>query len=114
MAVATGEERPWYKDREECPAAGGKMADVNIACIFAWRNGVKSSSFTWPYPHHTTEWLVGNMNIPPQFTGSFTQIVVMQVKLRGVLGMQSETRSDRMTCPPLMLETDDIYHNRIA
>src|SRR5258708_5366914 len=114
MAVGTGEEPTWSKDREECPAAGGKMADVNIACIFAWRNGVKSSSFTWPYPHHTTEWLVGNMNIPPEFTGSLTQLVVMQVRLREVLGQQSETREDRVPAPPLILDTDDIDHKRIA
>src|SRR5258708_13280013 len=105
MAVATGEERPWYKDRDECPAAGGKMADVNIACIFAWRNGVKSSSFTWPYPHHTTEWLVGNMNIRPEFTGSLTQLVVMQVSLREVPGRQSETPHGTLPPPPLSLFT---------
>src|SRR5260370_3716530 len=114
MAVATGEERPWYNDREECPAAGGKMADVNIACIFARRNSVKSSSLTRPYPHHTTEWLVGNMNIRPEFTGSLPQLVVMQVRLREVLGQQSETRYDRVPAPPLMLDTDDIDLKRIA
>src|SRR5260370_14310187 len=108
MAVATGEERPWYKDREECPAAGGKMADVNIACIFAWRNGVKSSSFTWPYPHHTTEWLVGNMNILPEFTGSLTQLLLMQVRLREVLRQQSRTREDRVPAPPLMRYTYEL------
>src|SRR5258708_28585520 len=114
MAVATGEERPWYKDREECPAAGGKMADVNIACIFARRNGVKSSSLTRPNPHHTTKWLVGNMNIRPEFTGSLPQLLVMQGRLREVLGQQSEHRYDRGPPPPLMLNTDHIDHKRLA
>lgn len=114
MAVATGEERPWYKDREECPAAGGKMADVNIARIFAWRNGVKPSSLTRPNPHHTTKWLVGNMNVRPEFTGSLPQLVVMQVRLREVLGQQSETRYDSVPAPSFMLDTDDIDHKGIA
>src|SRR5258707_9259778 len=114
MAVATGEERPWYKDREECPAAGGKMADVNIACIFARRNGVKSSSLTRPNPHHTTKWLVGNMNIRPEFTGSLPQFVVMQGRLGGVLRQQTRNPYYRVPAQPLMLDTDDIDHKPIA
>ena len=69
MAVATREQGARYQDRKECSRAWGKMANINIACIFAWWYGSKSTRFTWSNSHYTTEWFVGNLNIRSEFAG---------------------------------------------
>src|SRR6266849_1078239 len=104
MTVTAGEERS---------RAWSKMANVNIASIFAWRDGRKSSRFTRPNPHHPAEWLVGNLNIWPEFTGGLSQFIVVQVRFWEVLGQQSEARDDRVPAPPLMFDADDIDHQGI-
>src|SRR2546425_996778 len=89
------------------------MANVNIASIFAWRDGRKSSCFTRPNSHYPAEWLVGNVNIWPEFTGGLSQFIVMQIRLWEVFCQQSKAWDDRVPAPPLMFDADDIDHQGI-
>src|SRR5437588_9321599 len=90
------------------------MANVNIAPIFAWRNGIQSSRLMRRNSHHTTKWLVGDLNIRSEFTGGLPQFVVVQVRLCKVITQQSDVRYDSIIAPSLMLETDDIDYQGIT
>src|SRR5947209_14591829 len=90
------------------------MTDVNIASIFAGRNGRKPSRFTRADSHHTTEWLVGNLNIWSELTGDLAQFVVVYVRLCKVGAQQPEAWYNCVPAPVFMFESDDIDHESIA
>src|SRR2546421_9509870 len=90
------------------------MANVNIACIFSWRMGSKSSRLARSNAHHTAKWLVGDLNIWSEFTGGLPQFVVVQVRFCKVITQQSEVRHDKIIAPSFMLETDDIDYQGIT
>src|SRR5260370_38173683 len=90
------------------------MANVDIAPIFAWWKGTKSSWLTRRNSHHTAKWLVGDLNIRSEFTGGLPQFEVVQVRLWKVISQQSEVRYDGIIAPSLMLETDDVDYQGVA
>src|SRR5947207_15913448 len=90
------------------------MTDVNIAGIFAGRDGRKPPGFTRPDPHYTTEWLVGDLNIRPELTGDLAKFVVVHVRLCKVATQQPEAWYDRVPAPAFMFDTDDVDHESIV
>src|SRR6266849_6437763 len=90
------------------------MANINIACIFAWWNGIKSTRFTRSNSHYTTEWFVGNLNIWPEFAGRLPQFINLQVRFSEILCKQTKTRYYSIPAPAFMYDTDDIDHKGIA
>src|SRR6266516_4534201 len=90
------------------------MAYVNIASIFTGWDSGKSPCFTRCDSHHTTEWLVGDVNIWPELAGGLAYFVVVQVGLRKVVGQQTEARNDSVPAPALVFDADDIDYESIA
>ena len=114
MAVATGEQGTGNQDRKEDFCAREKMADVNIASIFAGWDGRKPPGFTRADSHHTAEWFIGNLNILPELTGGLAQFIVLHVRLREVTTQQSEAWDNGVPAPAFMFDADDIDHESIA
>ena len=113
MAIAAGEQRTGYQHREKRPRSWCEMTNINVARVFARRDRIKSSRFTWSNAHHAAERLVRDANIGPELA-ILPHFIEVQVRLGKVLSKQPETRKHRVPAPALVLNTHDIHHQRVA